>query len=414
MVTFRVSERPDVSVVVLVTREPELVRPSLEALARSLPAELATEVVLVVNTTREDTRAFIADGVGGARIVDSPVNCGTAVAWNVGFALARGAHVALVHEDTHPRPGWLEGLTAAAFATPRALVVTNRILNTDGSTWNAGWIIWRDGWTTTLDELTAPELLASPEPYPVDSASSASMLVDRAGFLEVGGFDERTFPTVTTNVDFALATWRAGRTIVATAQPTVVHATSAMVHAQRGLYSSVLFREFLIRRATRRLRDKWEDGLDRGFVPRDGDRDPTGDRTAHVPAIAATVARAERPPPPATPPSLQSRHLSAPDGGWPTEIDAPTAARLVEAQREVDAEFDTWVLDERARLQARILELDAGVREATRAHDDAIDAIRELEDGARGATQAHDNAVDALRRVTAERDMWKAKANERR
>lgn len=392
MVTFRPSEAPDVSVVVLVTREPELVRPSLEALAHALPADLATEVVLVVNTTREDTRAFIADGVRGVRVVVSPANCGTPVGWNVGFALARGAHVALIHEDTHPQPGWLEGLLAAAQACPRALVVTNRILNTDGSTWNAGWIIWRDGWTTTLDERTAPELLASAEPYVVDCGSSASMLVDRAGFLEVGGFDERTFPTVTTNVDLALAAWRAGRTSVAAAPVTVVHATAAMVHSERGLYSSSLFREFLIRRATRRLRGKWGDALDRDFVPRDGERDPTGDREAHVPAIAATVARAERPPPPSAPPSLQSRHLSAPDGGWPTEMDDATGARLIEAQREVDAEFDRWVLDERARLQARILELDAGAREAT---------------------QAHDNAIAELRRVSEERDFWKADAERR-
>jgi GT2 family glycosyltransferase len=371
MIEFRRSEAPDVSVVVLVTREPALVRPSLEALARALPDDVATEVVIVLNTMRAETHALVLDGVRGAHVVASSANCGTAAGWNVGFAAARAPHVAIIHEDTHPPPGWLEGLVDAAARAPRAFLVGSRILHTDGSIWNGGWVIWRDAWTTTLDDRTAPGLMTADAPYLVDSVSSASMLVERAAFEAIGGFDEATFPAITTNMDLAIAGWHAGRTVVATTRSSVVHATSAMVHEERGLYSSALYREFLIRRATRRLREKWADVLGEHFEPR-GDEDPTGDPVVHARGLAATGRRAERPGPAVTPPPRGSRRFSAPDGGWPTAFDDDAAARLREAQREVDAEFDDWVLADRAQLRARILELDAGARDATAAHDNAL------------------------------------------
>ena len=394
MIELRTSDHPDVSVVMLVTREPAMVGPSLEALARTLPPDVATEVIVVLNTALEDTRALVRDGVRGARVIVSPANCGTAVGWNVAFAAARGAHVAVVHEDTHPDPGWLTGLLDAAAAAPRAFLVGSRILRADRSTWAGGWVIWSDGWTTPLDEWSAPGLMRSEEPYLVDFVGTASMLVDRSAFLELGGFDEDTFPSVTTAIGLALAGAGAGRTAVATSRSSVVHATQAMVHARRGLYSSGLYREFLIRRATRRLREKWADVLDAGYEAR-GEDDPSGDPALHARALAATARRAQRPPPATPPPSRISRRLSAPGGGWATELDEAAADRLREAQREVDAEFDAWVLEDRAQLHARILELDAGARAATEAHDRAVE-------GAASATQAHDDAVAIIARLERE------------
>ena len=68
MIELSRSDEPEVSIVMLVTREPAVVRPSLEALARALPDDVATELVVVLNTERDDTRALVFDGVrGGAR-----------------------------------------------------------------------------------------------------------------------------------------------------------------------------------------------------------------------------------------------------------------------------------------------------------------------------------------------------------
>jgi GT2 family glycosyltransferase len=408
MIDFRRSDAPDASVVVLVTREPALVRPSLDAVRAALPDDVATEVVLVLNTAREATRALLRDGVRGARVVVSPANCGTAAGWNVGFAAARAPQLALIHEDTQPCAGWLEGLLDASAGDPRAAVVSSRILHPDGSVWNGGWVVWRDGWSTTLDERSAPQLMAAGEPYAVDSISSASMLVRRDAFEAIGGFDERTFPTVTTNMDFALAVWRAGHRVLSTPHSVVHHATSAMVHSERGLYSSRLFREFLIRRATLRLREKWGDVLDAEHEPR-GDGDPTGDADLHVGALARTAARARRPAPVSPPPSRQLRALTAPDGGWPTAFDDGAAERLRDAQREVDAEFDAWVIADREALRARILELDAGHADAARAHDNALAIARrleariaELEANHAEGTRAHENALAIIARLEEE------------
>lgn len=412
MIDLRSSRTPDVTVAVLVTREPAMVGPSLEAVARALPSDVATEVVLVLNTERADTRALLADGVRGARVIVSPANCGTAVGWNVAVGAARAPYVAIVHEDTHPRAGWIEGLLAAARAHPRAFLLGSRILHTDGAIWSGGWITWRDGWTTPLDARSAPQLMAATNPYVVDWVGTASMLLDRAAFQAIGGFDEWTFPAVSTNIGLGMAGTQLGRTSVATPHSAVVHATQAMVHTERGLYSSRLYREFLIGRSTRRMREKWGDVLDADYESRDLAA-AIDDPVEHDRALAATIARAERAPADPPPPSRQSRELSAPGGGWPDAFDEGARDRLLEAQREVDAAFDAWVLDDRKQLRARILELDAGAREASRAHADAVEQVHELsaecdrlrarvaelDESARDAARAHDNALEELRRA---------------
>ena len=406
MIAFAPSHAPDVSVVVLVTREPLLVRPSLESLARALPDEMATEVIVVLNTARADTRALVLDGIRGARVIESPANCGTAAAWNVAFAAARGAHVALVHEDTHPHAGWILPLLETAAAHPRAWVVGSRVLPADGAVELGGWITWRDGWTTQLDGQSAPHLVGGDEPYAADWAGTAAMLVDRAAFLELGGFDEDTFPAPATNIGLCIAGYASGRTALIDPRSTVVHAHQAMVKADRGLYSGALFREFLIARSTRRIRARWADVLDVDYEPR-GSVDPSGDQVPHARALAATERRARRPVPASAPPSRQSRHLSAPDGGWPTTLGG-AEERLREAQREVDREFDAWVLADRASLRERILELDAGHAEATRAHANALEIIERLEADRRAlveskeaAERGHGNALAIVARLEA-------------
>jgi GT2 family glycosyltransferase len=399
VISFDLSKAPEISVATLVTREPAMVRPGLEALAAALPSDRATEVIVVLNTTRPDTRSLVLDGLRGARVIDSPANCGTAVAWNVAAGAARAPWLAIVHEDTQPPAGWLDGLVSVAEADRRALAVGSRIYNTDGSIRDGGWITWRDAVTTPLDDRSAPDVLASTAPYLVDFVGTASMLLDRAGFMALGGFDERTFPTVTTNIDLALAAWEAGRTSLASPRSRADHASHAMVHAERGLYSSRLFREFLIRRATDRLRAKWGDVLDARYEARTPGA-PLDDPADHARALQATARRAATPAPAAPPPSRQLRHLSAPDGGWPDTLTG-ARERLLEAQNEVDRAFDRWVVEEREQLRERIVELDAGARAAAEAHDNALrerDLWRDRAEGAGSRIAELERELDALRR----------------
>lgn len=390
MIVFDSSETPDVTVCVLVTREPAMVQPSLEAVAAALPADVATEVVLVMNTTRDDTKALIRDGVKGARIITSPANCGTAVAWNVGFAVARGSRIALLHEDSHPQAGWLEALLEAAEAEPRALLVGSRLLNVDGSVWNGGWLVWDDAAATTIDSESAPDKMAATEPYLVDYTSSASCLVDRAGWQALGGFDERNFPAMSTEMDLAMAGWRAGRIAISTPHSVVIHARGAMVTSARGLYSGELFREFLWRRARKRLNDKWADQL-RLHASRHPDRWP-GVVELHKTGFAATHARAELPPPAEPPESRQSRWLSAPDGGWATELGPDAEQRLLDAQRAVDEEFEGWIVEDRKRLDGEVADLTTKLETAWSEHNAAVGLLKQAEE---------------------ERDVWRADAEAR-
>lgn len=352
------SDSPELSVVVLFTHDPVLARRCVDSIA-ALGSEIPqAETIFLLGGSSPEVRKVIA-GTVGARVIDSPVNLGTSVAWQLGFNAAKGRHVLLMHEDAVATPGMAKSLIDALDSDPAAAVVAPWLAERDDDApSNCGWA-WFRGLTQTrlLPEHVPPELRGAP--YAVDGVSSAITLWDRSAWLEGGGFDERNFPALGVDADACTSAWARGRSVLVDPRTLAVHRTGAMDDAP-GRLSGKFVRYFMLERFERLWQQKWgemsdwytELAAETGVVnPEEGAVRAAHLRRAERPQLAGPVPLAQHP-------------FTDPEGtgAQPTEVDAQLAERLRIAVDAATDEYHLWLIEHSERQHAEIEHLNEAVR----------------------------------------------------
>jgi len=190
--------------------------PHLAECLSSLDAGLAScnyEVVVVDNASSDGSEAVAEErewtsysASPRVRLLRRPTNTGFAAAANLGARTSTADLLLFLNPDSIVVPGFLEALIEDLHADPRRAAVAPCVINEDGSpqgnaradpTMMTGLF----GRSTLLSRLFPSARLARrnvllPEgqaAVSVDWVSGACMLVRRAAFDQVGGFDERYF-----------------------------------------------------------------------------------------------------------------------------------------------------------------------------------------------------------------------------
>lgn len=164
---------------------------------------------IVIDNASSDGSAAIASGRRRVRLVRNAANVGFGRAVNQAVALADSHVVMLVNPDCELRAGAFEALAAELEAHPECAIVAPRVLNDDGSVQgnvrgHPTLMTGLFGRTTLLTKLFPRSRMAmrnvavrddagDGEARAVDWVSGACMLMRRAAFVRVGGFDERYF-----------------------------------------------------------------------------------------------------------------------------------------------------------------------------------------------------------------------------
>jgi GT2 family glycosyltransferase len=332
------SSTPDVAVMVLATRDSTRLERCLRAIADSDLRGRAVQVVLCLNAADPDVVALV-EATKGAVVMRSQVNLGTAATWNRAIERLDVPLVATVHEDAFVDPHALATLADALDADPAVAIAGGRLSYPDGRVQTRGWIHWRTGAPWPISPQFAPGLELPERVTPVDAVSSAMMLVDRSFWSARGGFDEGTFPAVTTELDLCAGAWASGRTVVTVDDARGVHETGAMVAAGAGWRASQAFREFLIERNCARYADRWPWLL--------ADHDPTPVAWPDVDAMRAGLARvasaAQDPVPSPHPRPPAERTITA---SAPVRPDAPPEVeqRAIHLMADRLDEFASWLV----------------------------------------------------------------------
>jgi len=243
---------PDVSVVVVTFNRWDLTRQALALLCEL--TEPRYEVVVVDNASTDGTAQEL-DRVAGASILRNPRNLGFGPACNQGAAMSRGRHLVFLNSDAWVRQGWLDPLVRVADGDPQVAAVASRLLYPDGRLQEAGSIVWRDARVRNYgdgDVPTKPEYLFR---RTVDYASAACLLVKRAAFVAIGGFDPRFAPVYCEDVDLCLR--------LAAGQDRVVYEPRSVVEHVRGASSASGIQRSRVERNRRLLRARWRAVLDR-------------------------------------------------------------------------------------------------------------------------------------------------------
>lgn len=165
----------------------------LTSLRATLPAGLAHEVIFIDDGSTDGTRDWLATlGSPPFRVVLNERNLGYAVSNNRGAAGATGEFLALLNNDLILQPGWLEPmLEAHAALGARAGLIGN--VQRDARTGivdHAGLEINVTGKPTHIRALP-PTISRWLRPIrPIPAVTGACLLVERALWQQLGGFDE--------------------------------------------------------------------------------------------------------------------------------------------------------------------------------------------------------------------------------
>lgn len=212
------------SLVIPVHNRAQLTERCLEAV---LADERRPEELIVVDDASTDSTAELLASYGETiRTIRLERNEGFARASNRGAAAAGGEAIVFLNNDTEPRPGWLEALTAYAQGHPAAAVIGARLLYPSGAVQHAGVAIGQDGYPHNLYAGFPPDHTAVARSRRLQAVTGACMLVRREAFDAAGGFDAGFFNSLE-DVDLCLRIGEAGGEVHYCAEAIVTHLESA-------------------------------------------------------------------------------------------------------------------------------------------------------------------------------------------
>lgn len=212
---------PQVSIVIPVYNQVEHTLACLRALAAHPPQ--ATIEILVIDDGSSDQTAQWLPQVQGLRYEVRERNGGFIEACNDGVARSRGTYVVLLNNDTVPQPGWLDALLNTFTACPQAGMVGSQLLYPDGRLQESGGVVFADGsgWSYGRFESADDPRYASLRDC--DYCSGAALMLTRALWDQLGGFDTRYRPAYYEDTDLAFR-------VRATGLRTLVQPASRVIH----------------------------------------------------------------------------------------------------------------------------------------------------------------------------------------
>jgi GT2 family glycosyltransferase len=224
---------------------------SLMASAGQTPFE-----VLVADDASSDRTAECLALIPGVRVITQPENLGFLRNCNAAAKAAKGRYLLFLNNDSQVGERLIDALVAAH--TDEVGIVGPKIIYPTGQLQEAGARIRVDGSAVLIGHGNDPDHWRYNFKREVDYVSGACLLIERALFSQLGGFDEIYAPCYCEDSDLCFRVRQHGLRVVYEPKALLVHSLSATM----GDVSS----DFKSRQAainSQRFCERWQDWLER-------------------------------------------------------------------------------------------------------------------------------------------------------
>ncbi len=232
----------------------------LESIARHTTVP-TFEVIVVDDASTDETRSLL-EGRPNLIYLRNEENLGFIGSCNRGAAAARGDFLVFLNNDTVVTEGWLAALARTFRDFPDTGLAGAKLIYPDGRLQEAGGVIWRDasGWNYgRFDDPDHPRYNFARE---ADYCSGACVMVPRALFHRLGGFDTRYTPAYYEDTDLAFKIRHAGHKVIYQPLASIIHHEG--LTSGQSLDSGVKAYQ---RVNQAKFRERWRDRLDRHSEP---------------------------------------------------------------------------------------------------------------------------------------------------
>jgi len=244
----------DLSILIVNWKSAAYVRKCLRSLEAN-PIGMSVEIVVVDGGSFDECGEMIAKEFPYVKFVQSPDNVGFGRSNNLAFSHSTGKTILLLNPDTEVCGDALRVLYDALQTLPNAGAVGAKLLNTDLSLQTSCVMAY----PTVLNQALDSEFLRartrnsklwgvqslfnnSLEPSSIEAISGACVMLHRAIFEQVGGFEPRYF-MYGEDVDLSFKIHKAGYQLYYVPKAEIVHHGGGSSSGAKSTFSTVMMRE---------------------------------------------------------------------------------------------------------------------------------------------------------------------------